>query len=202
MTELNLEQGTAIEKIESFLRDPSQQFFLLAGSAGTGKTHCMKALVERIRGKLVFTAPTNKATKVLREALTTDSYKPDCRTIYSLLALRLEANGEIKELTVPEDPVDLMSYRAIIVDEASMINQALFRFIKQVANEQNLKFIFLGDFCQLPSVKESRSEVWNNANAVAELSRVMRHDNAILRLATHLRGLVGELLEHGLEDRV
>jgi len=184
---LTLEQGTALEAIKTFLADPEQQFFLLAGYAGTGKTYCIQHLVNTVRGRMIFTAPTNKATKVIRDTLTREDYKPECRTIYSLLGLRLEANGEVKELTVPEDPLDLTQYKAVIVDEASMINSNLFRFIRQVADNQNVKFIFMGDPAQLPPVGEPRSPVWNHCHAAAELRTVMRHDNQILTLATHLR---------------
>lgn len=187
---LNLDQGTAVELILRFLADPDKQFFLLSGYAGTGKTYSVQHLIPLVRGRLIFTAPTNKATKVLRDTLTTDRYKPECRTIYSLLGLRLEANGEIKELAEPEDPVDLSQYKAVIVDEASMVNSNLFRFIKLTADTQQVKFIFMGDPAQLPPVKELRSPIWNNAHAVAELRHVMRHDNQILTLATAIRKVV------------
>lgn len=188
--ELTLEQGTAIEAMQNFLSSPDKDFFLLAGSAGTGKTYCIKHLVDVVRGRLIFTAPTNKATRVLRETLTSDNYKPECRTIFSLLGLRLEANGMVKELAEPEDPVDLTKYRAIIVDEASMINSNLWRYIESAAEEQHIKFIFMGDPAQLPPVGELCSPVWGKCNAVAELKRVMRHDNAILTLAVALRSQV------------
>lgn len=188
--QLTLEQGQAIELMAAFLRDPEAQFFLLAGYAGTGKTFCIQNLVGLARGRLIFTAPTNKAMKVLRDTLTTDQYKPECRTIYSLLGLRLEANGEIKELAVPEDPIDLTQYRAVIVDEGSMVNSKLFAFIQQVAKDQKVKFIFMGDPAQLPPVGEPRSPIWEHCHKVAELTRVMRHDNQILTLATAIRKVV------------
>ena len=186
----NLQQGTAIEKMEDFLRDPAARFFLLSGYAGTGKTYCIQHLIPRVRGRMVFTAPTNKATKVIRDTLASQEYKPECRTIYSLLGLRLEANGEIKELAVPEDPLDLSEYKAIVVDEASMINQTLFKFIELTAKQQGIKFIFMGDPAQLPPVKELRSPIWEAADTVAELTKVMRFDNQILKLATALRQIV------------
>lgn len=184
---LNSEQSAAVAAIETFLQS-NDEFFLLKGAAGTGKTFCIKELIPRIRGRLVFTAPTNKATKVLRESVASEDYKPDCRTIYSLLGLRLEANGEIKELTAPEDPLDLTKFVAVIVDEASMINAQLFAFIKSTAEQQCVKFIFMGDAAQLPPVKETASPVWA-IEQVATLDTVMRHDNQILTLATTIRKL-------------
>lgn len=187
---LNSEQSAALDAMQEFLADPAEKFFLLRGSAGTGKTYCIQHLVSRIRGRLIFTAPTNKATKVLRDTITTEQYKPECRTIYSLLGLRLEANGEVKELAVPEDPIDLSHYRAVVVDETSMVNSKLAKYIKKTADEQRIKFIFMGDAAQLPPVGELRSPVWELCTAGAELTTVMRHDNQILALATSLRKMV------------
>ena len=186
----NLQQGTAIDKMLDFLADPSAKFFLLSGYAGTGKTFCIQHLIPKVRGRMIFTAPTNKATKVIRDSLSSSEFKAECRTIYSLLGLRLEANGEVKELAVPEDPVDLSQYRAVIVDEASMINSLLFSFIRKTADEQRIKFIFMGDSAQLPPVKELRSPVWTACDSVVELTQVMRYDNQILKLATAMRKVV------------
>lgn len=185
---LNKEQADALDSISNFL-DSGDSFFVLSGSAGTGKTFCVRELVNRTKGRFIFTAPTNKATKVLRESVTRDDYKPECRTIYSLLKLRLEANGEVKELKAPDDPIDISAYKAVIVDEASMVNANLFEHIKIASGKFKIKFIFLGDPAQLPPVKELRSPVWDLAFG-SKLQTVMRHDNAILVLATTLRDQV------------
>lgn len=190
---LNSDQLAAIEKIKSWLASPAEPFFLLEGYAGTGKTTAIRSLISAIKGRLVFTAPTNKATKVLREVLTSPEYKPDCRTIYSLLGLRLEANGEVKELSVPEDPIDLSLFVAVVVDEGSMVNRVLMQHIRQCAEEQRLKFIFMGDSAQLPPVKETSSPVWafrDKPECYARLDKVMRHDNQILTLVTAMRRVV------------
>lgn len=186
---LNAEQSAALEDILKFLAEPDEQFFVLSGSAGTGKTFCIRELVNRVKGRLVFTATTNKATKELRRSVTTKDYKPECRTIFSLLGLRLEASGEVKELSAPEDPIDLSAYRAVIVDEGSMVNENLRKFIKQAASEHGVKFIFMGDEAQLPPVGELRSPIWKITRG-AKLLKVERHDNQILALATRIRAVV------------
>ena len=101
---LNPEQSAAIIAIQAFLSPEAsdQRFFLLSGFAGTGKTYCIRHLIDKIKGRLIFTAPTNKATKVLRDTLTTAEYKPETRTIYSLLAERKEPNRDNTELTNPD----------------------------------------------------------------------------------------------------
>lgn len=189
---LSLEQGQAIEQILKFLRDPTSRIFVLGGYAGTGKTFCIRQLADITRGRLIFTAPTNKATKVLRDTLTSDAYKPECRTIYSLLGLRLEANGEVKELSIPEDPVDLSKFSAVVVDEGSMVSSKLFSFIRRAADDQEVKFIFLGDPAQLPPVGEVKSPIWASYDKGAELTQVRRHDNDILAFATAVRKVVDQ----------
>lgn len=181
---LNPDQQAAVKRILEWLWEGDSPYFLLAGAAGTGKTYAIQALVDQINGKIVFTAPTNKATKVLRATLTTEDYKPICRTIYSLLGLKMEANGAIKQLTAPEDPVDLRAITLVVVDEASMVNQALMGEIEKAAeNYGRLKFLFMGDRNQLPPVNEKASMVWELDMPRAELYQVMRFDNQILDLA-------------------
>jgi len=186
MTTLTEEQSSALAEILAFLQDPAKQFFVLSGSAGTGKTFCIRHLPELIKGRFVYTAPTNKATKVLRQSVTTQDYKPECRTIFSLLGLKLEANGEVKELSAPEDPVDLSQYKAIIVDEGSMVSEKLRLHIHKASNDYGVKFIFMGDPAQLPPVGEAKSPIWRIKER-AVLRKVMRHDNQILELATRIR---------------
>jgi len=197
---LNADQEAALVAAIAWINDPEgSPFHIIKGYAGTGKTFTVKSFVDRVRGRFVFCAPTNKATKVLRESFSGTGYKPDCRTIYSLLGLRLEANGEIKELTVKqhqpgEEPLDLSQFKCVIVDEASMLPLMLLRdHITKAANESGARFLFMGDPAQLPPVKEPRSPVWGLSDhgiPTSELTKVMRHDNQILTLVTTIRGKV------------
>ena len=188
------EQKRVIDDIRAWLLSKTSSFFLLKGSAGTGKSYCIRALAEE-SGTYAFTAPTNKATKVLKDSVTTSVFKPTCRTIYSLLALKLSADGEVKELVGSKEPRDLSIYTAIIVDEASMIPEKLFEHIERAAVKYNARFIFMGDEAQLPPINELRSKVWETA-ASAQLTKVMRHDNAILDLATKIRDQVDAKRPH------
>lgn len=192
---LNDEQSAAVEAMLAFLASPDESFFLLEGPAGTGKTFCIQDLLNHDIGRTVFTAPTNKAVRVLRETLESSDCKPETKTIYSLLGLRLEPNGEVRELKGPErnEAVDLSEYSVVIGDEASMMASILLPYIKDAARNYRLKFIFMGDPYQLPPVGEDSSPIWKLAQRKASLTRVMRYDNQILKLATSVRNEIMSL---------
>lgn len=181
-------QKAAVRDILDFTRG-KEKFFLLVGPAGTGKTFTMQAFLEAYNGKVMFTAPTNKATKVLRDTLKEAGLTPECRTIYSALGLKMEPDGEVKVLTSPDEVVDLSDYKLIVVDEGSMVNSNLLNFITNTAAGSQVKFLFLADFAQLPPVGEPFSPI-KTIECRAELTKVMRHDNQILDLVTTIRGVV------------
>lgn len=181
------EQEEAIAKLLEFISNPTiaDWYFTFKGYAGTGKTSCMREVSRRIAGsriRFAYTAPTNKAAKVLREIV------GEACTIYSLLGLRVDKNGETKQVTHGK-PVDLSELDVIVVDEASMINAHLFGLLNDVADKWDLRIVFMGDPAQLPPVKESESKALQGGVGV-QLTRVMRHDNQILTLATAVRKVV------------
>lgn len=168
-------------------------YFLLKGYAGTGKTFCIQELVNAGTfrpSEICFTAPTNKAVKVLRNYLD-DAALQSCatRTIYSLLGLSLQANGEVKELQKPDEPVDLSRYKVIVVDEGSMVNRFLQSAIDDAFSDWSVPFIFMGDPAQLPPVGEITSPIWKIENGYT-LTKVLRYGNSMLDLATSIRNIV------------
>lgn len=185
--ELNNEQLEGISRVKEFLKPSNEsREFVFEGAAGTGKTTCVKHAVEGFRGRVCFTAPTNKATRVLKQSLTTKDYTPECCTIYSLLGLRMEPSGEFKVLSGLQKEWSIEHYDLVIVDEAFMINSQLDRYIQDIMTTCETKLIYLGDRCQLPPVGEKDSPIVHKENG-AKLVKVMRHDNQILTLATRVR---------------
>ena len=187
------EQALALERIRNWRRDPtSLPFFTLRGYAGTGKSYCITLYAQSPEikpSRLCFTAPTNKAVKVLKNYLSDQAITSPTATIYSLLNLTLQANGEVKQITKPEKPVDLSSFDLIIIDEASMINHFLMTAIEEAAARWKIKFLFMGDPAQLPPVGEASSPVWKVPDS-AELTTVMRYGDSMLDLATSIRKVV------------
>lgn len=202
---LNSDQLLAIESMASWWYDSyASPFFLLKGSAGTGKTTCIQTLIYKLISeasaagdkppKIVMTAPTNKATKVLREVAAnsgiSEASSIPCCTIYSLLGVTVAANGEIKEAVKTDDSFDrIESYDLVIVDEGSMVNSQIFALCGRASNEANVRFIFMGDHCQLPPVGEEFSQALL-IDEHAKLEEVMRHKNGILDTATMLRQVI------------
>jgi AAA domain/UvrD-like helicase C-terminal domain len=186
--ELNEDQALAVEKMLEFIQDPDPDspFFVLIGGAGTGKTFCMREVVARVassRVKFAFTAPTNKAAKVLA------AVTGEASTIYSLLMLRIDKTGELKKLVNGQEPEHLKDVDVIVLDEASMVNKELLKALSDAVVKYNLKVIFMGDAAQLPPVGEASSPVWA-LGINAELTRVMRHDNQILSMVTEIREVI------------
>lgn len=189
----NPEQQAAIESITNFLTAPyvADPFFVLEGAAGTGKTFCLREVAARYsssHGKLAFTAPTNKAAKVIR------SLTGQAGTIYSLLGLRIQANGEVKELTeAVKADLDLSALDGVAVDEGGMVSTKLFTIIRQAAIKHDLRFLFLGDRYQLPPVGEKESPIWRLPQK-AVLTKIERHDNQILNLVTSIRQAMDQVV--------
>lgn len=151
----------------------------LVGFAGSGKTFCLR-LLAYLLPFTVLCAPTNKACKELQKLQTG---RP-CFTIYSLLGLRMEQVEDTIKLTKTE--VNKASkYKYVILDEAGMVNRQLFEYIKD-AMSYGTRFIFVGDPKQLPPVGEAHSLVFDRY-PTHKLLKVMRHDNQILSMATHVR---------------
>lgn len=184
--QLNTEQEEAFKLISDFLSQNTEYFFVLKGYAGTGKTYLMKALSKLLdRGGFVYCAPTNKATKVLRKTLGKASF--NCKTIYSLLGIRMVADNEFLTLEFPNRPVDIRLWKLVILDESSMINKELFEYILLQSRIFRVKFLFVGDPAQLPPIEEKESLVWTLPCKSITLNKVMRFDNELLVTATHIR---------------
>lgn len=166
--------------------DPVSPFFVFAGFAGTGKTFCMREVAARLAPshcQIAYTAPTNKAAKVLR------GVTGAAQTIFSLLGLRIDKSGELKQLVSGKPPENLKDLDVVFLDEASMVNDNLMKELTIAVKRDGFRVVFMGDEAQLPPVKEATSPVWK-LPVNARLTKVMRHDNEILELVTDIREVI------------
>lgn len=135
------DQKKAIENF--FVND----FSLIIGGPGTGKTTLIKALVDIYKecypfNEIIVVAPTGRAAKRINEICDVES-----KTIHSLLRW----NKEVNTFVFNED--NLLTYDAVIIDESSMVDNFLFSaFLK--ASKNVTKLCLIGDNNQLPSIRQ------------------------------------------------
>jgi len=180
--------------MSQFIEAGDEQFFTLVGPAGTGKTTTIQHLIKSLPAdtKICFTAPTNKAVRVLYKMTLNNGIDVPCLTIFSLLGLRVTMQKD-KEVIKGGGKNNLDKYDVVVIDEASMVNTELLGYIHRAVNACDTVIIFMGDKCQLPPVGEADSAVFAINNR-AELTKVMRQrsENPVLGLCTDIR--------HGIED--
>ncbi len=121
-----------------------QQFLILTGGPGTGKTTALKGLLALFdkafpNDTIALCAPTGKASKRM-----TESTGREAKTIHRLL--EFEPSGKFKYNEFNKLPVQI-----VVVDEVSMLDIFLTNNLLK-AVEKSTKLIFVGDTDQLPSV--------------------------------------------------
>ncbi|MBR4178496.1 MAG: ATP-dependent RecD-like DNA helicase [Bacilli bacterium] len=139
--EFNKEQRNAIE--ESI----KNNFYIITGGPGTGKTTIIKAIVELLesisninKNDIALLAPTGRSAKRMSESVGAPAY-----TIHKFLKWNKETE------TFGVDEYNKASEKVIIVDEASMVDIFLFSSLLK-GLRINVKLLLIGDANQLPSI--------------------------------------------------
>ncbi len=211
------EQKAALLAMANFVKEEStDDFFILCGAAGTGKSSIMSALVGYLNQMDVayqIAAPTGRAARVIgRKTNTLTS------TVHSLIYIP-KPNSETGIVHFTPRPTDDDTRTIFVIDEASMMSaqkqaedgamfvapssllQDFATHIK-ACNPKN-KVIFLGDRYQLPPVGEQESRAlqatyletnfsWKgSAHLLTEVKR-QADGSQILKNATRLRKAVDE----------
>jgi tRNA(Met) C34 N-acetyltransferase TmcA len=121
----------------------------LIGAAGVGKTYLIKALLKNCNlsySTIGLSAPSHKACRVLRDNII--GIPCSVNTVQSDFGLRL--NFDIDKFDINNPPFDpkghvkVDSYYLYIIDEASMINRDLLRFIEKYLKKAKCKIIYCG----------------------------------------------------------
>jgi exodeoxyribonuclease V len=184
--QLTLSQWDAVQSLLVGILDKRRKAQTLVGSAGTGKTTSLKALIMALLKyglDIAVTAPTNKAVLVLEETISPQRGVTFC-TCHSLLGLRVRWR-EGKKVLDPEGS-KAKDYDLIVVDECSMVNAELYGLLLK----EGKPLIFVGDHCQLPPINESAdSQSFRHTNTDLKLNQVVRQaiGNPIIQLAQALR---------------
>lgn len=173
------EQQDAIDAMVAWYASPPSPF-VLKGFAGTGKTFTINQLLKTISGTIIFTAPTNKAVRVLR-----DFGARPAKTIHQLLGLTVK-NRQGRQVLEQKDSPTVSSYRLVVVDEASMISSELFALIEPFLSDTH--FLFVGDPAQLPPIGEFSSPTLKLPKAFTLKKGMRQHESGSLStLCTEIR---------------
>lgn len=150
-----LEQKIGITYDESqknaIINSLNNNFTITTGGPGTGKTTIIKGIIRMLVDtchispqNIALLAPTGRASRKLIEVCNIPAY-----TIHKYLGWDKDNN------TFSHNEINVCKEEYIIVDEASMIDTMLmFSLLK--GTRLDSKFIFIGDYYQLPSVSQGQ----------------------------------------------
>lgn len=204
-------QNIVFQYVKEFLQrefdsaDPESFVTTITGQAGTGKTTITKHILQYARGKLKQTvtavAPTHKARKVLDRVLNTGTFMSVQTITVACLLSKMKGHSYIGTKRYVSDGNHKLNMADVfIIDEASMITDADFDDIVQLAIAWEKKLIFIGDAAQIPNPAQpmslinselikSDSKAFRVSN-LQTLSGVMRQgqDNPLLEVCSLFRG--------------
>ena len=193
---LTKDQARAYKGLMEFINSPYNENDYkraVIGAAGVGKTYLLKAIIKNCDytySQIGLSAPSHKACRVLRDNLIGLPCKVN--TVQSDFGLRLNFNVEDFDINKPPfDPrgsIKVDKFSLYIIDEASMINKGLLRFIEKYTKEYKVKIIYVGDDHQLAPVGENTSEAFKYVKSY-KLKQIVRQeeDNPIRPLLDMLR---------------
>ncbi|MEK7470229.1 MAG: ATP-dependent RecD-like DNA helicase [Planctomycetota bacterium] len=162
---------------------------VITGGPGTGKTTLVRGLTEIFDVKdlrLALCAPTGRASRRLEAAS-----GQQAKTIHRMLEWNPKVGAPQRNLAHP------LEADVVIVDEASMLDIALFRMLLD-AIPPSARLILVGDADQLPSVGPGsvlRDIIASRSVEVVRLTEIFRQDARSLIVTNAYAVLQGEMPE-------
>ena len=177
------DQIQAVKEIIDFLQGTSREH-LLTGGAGTGKSHTMNFIIDKVfplfKGNLSrvkLSATTHAAVAVLRNM----GANTEVSTIHSLVGVVLNDNysdGTTTTRLKEERGFTNTLYNSlVIIDEASMLDMQMRQWILEKA--EDCKILYVGDVKQLAQVKGQSAEI--DKLPTSSLTIIKRSGNEALK---------------------
>jgi len=161
----------------------------LAGSPGTGKTHCtaelIKLIMERVGlSHIAACAPSGKAAVRMTEALDRCGIPLRATTIHSLLVVESAENG----WTFGHDERRPLPHKFIFADESSMDDVALYGSLL-AARGRGAHVLFVGDINQLSPVGHGAPQRDSISAGIptGTLTEIRRNSGRIVRACAEIR---------------
>lgn len=204
---LNEDQQNAVKIVHGFLSSTSENFMVIEGAGGTGKTYVAKHIVDTLdkyhktrqllgmKGKtplpVFFTATTNKACEALQQSLTRPNENtPNVVTIHSFMRLTMTEDplNPMKSILVERDPNFNIGKALVFIDEASYVDEELMDYLKAKICKET-KVIFMGDPAQLKNAGALTMPAFESGFRKAELFKIERYgeDTPLHKLGLELR---------------
>ena len=136
---------------EAIIKAVTNNLTVITGGPGTGKTTIIKCIVNILKDilkveddEIALLSPTGRAAKRMSESVLMPAY-----TIHRFLKWDMDNNSfSVNELNKAKE-------KYIIVDEASMVDTIIAESLLK-GLRQDVKLILVGDYNQLPSVREGQ----------------------------------------------
>ena len=187
--DLSADQQNAISTLMQWFKNPNKSpYITLGGYAGTGKTTVISILrnelhLQNTELSVAFCSYTGKATRVLANKLKDNSSvfaNDTVSTIHSLIYTAM-LDDKTQEV-IGWDKRKFLSAHLIIVDEASMVDEQIWRDLLSYKTP----IIAVGDHGQLPPINSSFN-LMENPNLKLELIHRQAENNPIIELSIMAR---------------
>lgn len=189
--DLSVAQTAVLDQILEWYFDKNRpkNYLTLGGYAGTGKTTLLGVFSRKVREKepktkIAFAAYTGKASRVLYSKLSQfNSREADdyVGTLHGLVYTAL-TNSDGQIIGWEKKEKEKFDYHLIVVDEASMVNQAIWTDIQSFG----VPILAVGDHGQLPPIDGQFNLMQEPELKLEEIFR-QQADNPIIQLSIMAR---------------